>query len=392
MENTILNRINCDNRNKELFAPVLGNNYAKTINPTKQDEHDVYTTRWQKYKRDVKDTHSKAFKFTLAGGVTLLLGGAGIVVGRGRIAGIRESIKALKKKESVEKTLSGLDSVKKRLLQGLDMYFSADKIKDFSLLKILNKLSWPGQKLAELSKFSRHFPKRTTNNKLQSLGKELKEKGLKIDAAKVNEDVAQITEIIEKKAKGLADNISRSYFSDLKEGFSNLWGRIKKGDDVVMSEWKEIAKKLEETVDETHIGKAIKVLREKNADDPLVKKYEQAKKFIIDDHGGRIRDLELGAGICEILIPIIAGGILTKNTLKGKTAEEKSDNFVKGGGVGIAGGIGVWLITMARSINGPSGMIIGLLSGIGIDVAGRQIYKHAKKAKNKINEQLTQGA
>ena len=351
MENTILNRINSDTRSKELFTPVLGNNYAKTLSLTKQDEHDVYTTRWQKYKKDVKDTHSKAFKFTLAGGVTLVLGGAGIVLGRGKnydkiIKSITKRLITLKEK----KDKSFIGSVEEYSLKGLKLYFSFDKMKDFSFLKIAGAIPLVGEKIVKFSRWSEMFPKKTTHNNLSKLAEKLH-----IGSDALNKDIATINNIITEKTDNLAEHISKNYFPELKPkntGFwdnlrekgRNIWNKvIGEKKDLVMSEWEPIIKELDVTVEGTQIGQAINALKQTNPQDAASKEildlYDEAKIFIIDKHAGRIRDMALGGGFTEMLIPAIAGGILTKNTLKGKTPEEKSDNFVKGGGIGIAGGI-----------------------------------------------------
>jgi len=82
--NAILDKIQSASLNKEAFAPILGDGYAKfrAVN-SKKDDKDEFQSK-----------HSKAFKYTAAGiGITALsLGSVGLFLGRGKYNKIRQVI------------------------------------------------------------------------------------------------------------------------------------------------------------------------------------------------------------------------------------------------------------------------------------------------------------
>jgi hypothetical protein len=106
--------------------------YGSFIQPTwkKQQSQKDYL---DKYTENVTNPHSNAFRFTVAGAVILLLGGGGAIFGRNKlpkiIANLNKSVKEQINNNSI------INKTKEKLVDGLNIYYSGDKYKDFGIMK-----------------------------------------------------------------------------------------------------------------------------------------------------------------------------------------------------------------------------------------------------------------
>ncbi len=449
MENTILNKINSEQKSREAFGHFLGFNSAN-------NDKKAQAKRWEdwgKIKRNDKGDeldkqhNDRAKKYGLAVAATVILGGASVLLGRKNFPRYRQMIldsyNDLVTKEGVQKHLNTADKIKKKVLgwlkSGMDFAFSGDKYKDNTVYRTLRGIPFIGPKIADFTRITSWVPKKLRlegawnrpeivleqnrpliRQVLNQVGDDITPEGRKaleaLSKGNPFTDVAQGLGQRIQKMKGVIDeytkHINREYFPEgnlfrgeigkmgrgLVNGSKSIIAKAKKGEDFVMSEWSKeggaaaaLYKKVDDTAD---IGKTMDAVeqliknRPKNMSDEAVKAleaikdaYYNARKIEVDVYGGRVRDLALGAGVTEMFVPLIAGGLLAKSTMNGKDKEEKIDKFVKNGGIGIVGGLGVWIGTMAMAVNGPMLIPLTIATGVGIDMAGRVIYNQIKKKK-----------
>lgn len=416
MTNSIINSIQNNEANRQIFAPIL-NNAEKNLGAVNFDRVDRFLARNGEPVEEETTKKSLGYKLAIAGGVALLLGGVGMIVGRnGNYGKMRKAVftylKTFEDKKAARMTLGFADKVKGYAAKGLSVLFSLDKFKDHAAFSALMGLGLIGRKFADFTRKTAWFPEKLFADKnwekaADAVRPQLDE-ALKIseldDATKNALERLSNGNIVGKVAEGFSDRkvkirqvaedisetFNRSYFpqgniisGEFWKGIPGAFDRIlaqgKKGEDLIMAEWKSqtrplLIKEIENTGD---FGEVMSVLRKSDNEKvrAIVKTLEDAMEKEVERYGGRVRDLALGGGVTEILAPTVAAGIIAHNTRKGETTEERVDNFVKGGGIGITAGLGVWAVTMLMAINGPLGMLVGLASGFGLDAIGKSVYK-----------------
>ncbi len=435
MENSIINKL----QNTQAFAPILNNDYVRTLKstPGSRTEEDRVTLspreRWNNYKNDLKDPHTKAFKYTAAAATTLLVGGIGIFLSRGRYEQFRKAVfdsyKNLREIKAVNGTLTLAEKAKGYAGKTLGYAFNGDKIKDNFIYRTFQGLRFVGgHKIADFSRSTAWFPRnwklkpkwKGWNKNLKSSEPALRELESKLSGKQrqaissllsgkhgdelvrgLDSRLGNIDTTVDSFARGINSDyfprghiFKKEFWSSLFSGGKNAMGEIRKGNDLIMDRWNGAVKKsLEGEINGTKgIGDLIETLEGILKKPPsgvseqsikslekIVKGYKDARKFEVEGYAGRVRDLSLGAGMTEMFVPLIAGGILTRNTMKGQTPEEKKDNFIKNGGIAIVGGLGVWMVTMMMAINGPIVIPISIVTGLGLDVIGRYINKKLKE-------------
>jgi len=443
MENSILNRIKSEQGNIELYGSFLG-----VENGAKKEQ----AKRWEDWgktktndKGDELEKHKDMLKrYSIAAALELVLGGAGVVTGRGKHyekfkKAVFDRYNELHSSDAMQRTIQQTQTAYKNVTDTLSdtiMYtFNADKFKDNALLKFSESLGWPGRQLAKFSRASSWFPKKWfaqprwnnlanyADNKAGVLVKAREDFGqesaeykaltqLVYDAPfrKLADGFGERSGMIIEESEKLAKNFNRQYFPEgnifqkkfwqsIGTRWDNMFKKMKNREDFILNEWNaNHAGKIENKI-EGNIKKTITTLEEMVKDGnktnlsdeskTVIKKIlnlyngrDGAKTFELDNYAGRVRDLALGGGMTEILLPVLMGGILTKNTMKGETKDEKIDSFIKNGGIGIVGGLGIWMVTMMMALNGPTGMVVSFLAGISFDLAGRIYNKQRKKAKS----------
>ncbi|HBG48557.1 MAG TPA: hypothetical protein DDW90_03435 [Cyanobacteria bacterium UBA9971] len=222
-DNSIIGKIQSSNVNKQLYASFLRFNNSYPLDTYKKEEKN------------------KKIILSIAGGVTLLLGGAGVILGRKNIFQLRgklnqsiEFMQGLKDSKHFEVLSSAKLAVTKVLSNVLGYIFTFDKVKDFSLLKGFESLGKPGKIIIEASKGSLWI----TEKRLGKLYKSFKghvissgksvEKALTMPNIFSNEQEKQLVERLNILLNGNKESKGLIHFADdLMTGLKERTGRLK---------------------------------------------------------------------------------------------------------------------------------------------------------------------
>lgn len=105
----------------------------------------------------------------------------------------------------------------------------------------------------------------------------------------------------------------------------------------------------------------------------LEKQMGEAVEFETNDSLFRLAELKLGAAVTEILGPVIAAGLLTKEVIQADTKEEKMSKAIKMG-TPITGGMGMWVYTaLIKSMDGSKALLLSLGAGFVFSKLGKYI-------------------
>jgi len=222
-KNSVLENIQSSNTNRELYSSFL-------------------IRKKNQYRDNFKDTKNRNIVLSIAGGVTLLLGGTGVILGRKNIFQLRgklnqsiEFMQGLKDSKHFEVLSSAKLAVTKGLSNVLGYMFTFDKVKDFSLLKGFESLGKPGKMLVEASKGSLWITEKTTLTGLykafemnvNSVAKSVK-KTLKSPKNLSNAQEKQLAEKLNVLLNGNKDSKGLiSFANDLMTGIKERTGKLK---------------------------------------------------------------------------------------------------------------------------------------------------------------------
>lgn len=103
---------------------------------------------------------------------------------------------------------------------------------------------------------------------------------------------------------------------------------------------------------------------------------------------GRVLDLEAGGGMPEVLLMPAIAGTVAYNTVKDTKPEDIKEKFIRNGGVGVSGGLIGWVATsILFPMSGVTGMLIGLGTGLGLELASRKYIRHLDNNKPEKTKQ-----
>ncbi|OGH96595.1 MAG: hypothetical protein A2039_06175 [Candidatus Melainabacteria bacterium GWA2_34_9] len=221
--NSVLEKIQSSNTNRELYSAFL-------IHKKNQ------------YIDNIKDEKNKKIVLSIAGGVTLLLGGAGVILGRKNLVQLRgkinqsiEFMQGLKDSRQFEVLSNAKLFVTQVLSNALGYLFTFDKVKDFSLLKGFESMGKPGKMIVNASKGSLWITEKTTLTGLykafemnvNSIAKYVR-KALKSTKSFSNEQEKQLAQRLNVLLNGNKESKGLTRFADdLMAGIKERTGKLK---------------------------------------------------------------------------------------------------------------------------------------------------------------------
>ncbi len=297
---------------------------------TKEAEGDILEI----YEKEVKNPHSNAFRYTVAGGIALVLGGLGLFVGRKNIVKFSEYLRNLGGDLAERANLPGagaLVKMKKAAVNGtknvVDTYYVVDKFKDTGLMLALRNIDKgfaqiglskfkPGEAIINFSKWSLSFTRGTlartysgARKNVESAGSTLLEGFSKtssseqtalrrakrfIEGGNLNKQLGKVQEKAGERIRKLDEEIEKKvtdvyldkYFPKLNKLFSPAeWRRIgsnwrtafKEGkQDVLRENWDDVEQGLRKKVTDSSVnGKSLN-----NSMDEFDKIIDDLNKFV----------------------------------------------------------------------------------------------------------------
>ncbi len=243
--NTITDKNLYPEKQRDVFASFVEKQTRYSSKPVKAQpaesfEEDIIDS----YEKAVKNPHSNAFRYTVAGIVTLVLGGVGLIFGRRSLAKLSENLKIMATNLGDRANAGSIEKIQKTAVEGarktVDTYYVLDKFsKDTGLMlllrnidKVFGKIGFkPGEYIIGLSKWSLKGTERTLSGLYIGAHNKFK------NARDIVLGKILLTSKEEQKAlAGAREFVEGNFGSQLDDVHKGIGGRLKELRDVVEKE------------------------------------------------------------------------------------------------------------------------------------------------------------
>ncbi len=323
----------------------------------------------------------------------------------------------------------GVDFLEKKGKQSLDLWYNLDKAKDHAVSKLINGLGFVGKNIQKITKdlpikatekmAQREYKKltetaklfeTTANKMLANAGNSLTQQEKQQINSLLNGNnkqkgaIASIKELSDDFVVNRSKKIKTLIDTEIIQPYHNYWEvslnpkypmrSAKKilsdfaSRNIIDGNIDKVNKKIENNITVIANNFPKKLIEIKNIlkktknkspeqqelyknlvtfEKSIQKTHKDTIDFEINRYAGRVKDLMLGGGTTETMVPLIGAGILTNNIINEENPERKKEKILRGGAA-IGGGLLAWsYISVFKCINGAKALLYSAASGISLD-------------------------